>query len=196
MSVSPATQHKAEIIARLILHDKAEYDKVEAQTGAPWHWVGIIHYREADLNFKTHLANGDPLGKPTIHTPKGLLARTWDEGAVQALKKDGDLNRHDWGSFARYAYQMEAYNGWGYRGRIPSPYLWAGAADQPKGKFVSDGHFNPSKADDQLGGLVVLRSLMALTPITFTDMIPIKSPDGVIKTAVNILASVFSKGSD
>lgn len=172
MEISPSRMKQADVIARMILAHLEDYKQVEAETGVPWHWIAAVHYREASLNFKTHLANGDPLGHPTVHVPRGLLAHSWPEGAVQALKQDNDIDRHDWSDFGRYCYQMEAYNGWGYRKHgVTSPYLWSGSNQHARGKFVRDGVYSPNAIDEQLGGLVILKALMGLpdTAIIFKD---------------------------
>ena len=42
--------------------------------------------RESSCNFKTYLHNGDPLGKPTTHVPKGKNFTKFTDAAVDALK--------------------------------------------------------------------------------------------------------------
>jgi hypothetical protein len=72
-------------------------------------------------------------------------------------------------TFERLCYELEKYNGWGYRQfGIPSPYLYAKTSQAVPGKYVADGRFDPQAVDAQCGGLAVLKALMASDPtITF-----------------------------
>lgn len=45
--------------AELIKENRSRYEVVEKETGVPWWFIGVLHYREASLSFKTHLHNGD-----------------------------------------------------------------------------------------------------------------------------------------
>lgn len=143
--------------ARVILTNKARYVQVSAKTGLPWYVIGLIHMREAGFNFKTYLHNGDPLGKPTTHVPKGILFDNWEDAAINAIEREQ-------GKFTRGILEgMEAYNGTGYRARgIASPYLWSGTTEYQKGKYVADGKFDANVVDRQAGVAGVLRSLEAL----------------------------------
>jgi lysozyme family protein len=177
MEVPAGAKQRADVIARLILFHIKDYQSVETLTGVPWYWLGPIHYREGDLNFKTHLANGDSLQHDTYHVPKRLMGRpgpfTWSDAAVASIKHER-LQSIKWDGFARYAYQMEAYNGWGYRSKgVTSPYLWSQSNQHARGKYVADGVYSASAIDAQLGGLVILKSLMDLPgcpAIQFSDM--------------------------
>ena len=106
-------------LARGIVQGKPRYDQVSNATGVPWYVVGIIHAMEASLNFKTHLHNGDPLTARTVQVPRGrppfgTPPFEWEDSAIDALTlKDLDDVRV-W-SIERIAFQLEAYNGWGYR---------------------------------------------------------------------------------
>src|SRR6516165_10228292 len=56
-------------IARKIIANRARYAVVEAATGVPWFMIGPIHARESDMDFSTHLHNGDSLKARTHHVP-------------------------------------------------------------------------------------------------------------------------------
>lgn len=183
MSVSASVTLKANKVADTILAHQTEYEEVSKATDVPWVFVALIHYRESDLNFKTHLANGDSLKADTVHVPKHLMGRAgpfgWVEAAVAALKHDHDFDtKFDW-DFARLCYQLEAYNGWGYRSKgVTSPYLWSQSNQHLRGKYVRDGVYSASAIDEQLGCLVVLKSLitMGATDLSFPD-INVKTPE-------------------
>lgn len=152
--------------AHIILANWAKYTDVKNATGVPEHVTGVIHYRESDFDFETYLANGDPLfdhvGHPiqTHHVPKGLgPVKDWAEGAVLSYHHEGFDRIHDW-TIANALYEIECYNGSGYLNRnIESPYLWAGTNQYTKGKYVSDGVFDPDAVDQQLGVVPILLAL-------------------------------------
>lgn len=133
-------------------------------TNIPWFVIGLIHSLESDLDWQTHLHNGDPLSKRTTHAPRGRPALgnppfSWEESALDALRYDGLDEWDDW-SISGILYMLEKFNGAGYRSRgINTPYLWSGSQHYSKGKFVADGKFEAKAVSDQLGAGVLLHSL-------------------------------------
>jgi lysozyme family protein len=149
-----------------ILAHKARYLEVEKDTGVPWWMVGVLHLRESNLNFRTQLAQGDPLNRRSTHVPRGRGPfKTWRDGAYDALVTLKRLNRiKDW-RLEKVLYYAEQYNGWGYHYRgLPSPYLWGGTSVQRPGKFIADGKFSATAWDKQLGAAAVIRDLANLDP--------------------------------
>lgn len=152
---------------------KMRYQKVEATTGVPWFVVGCLHMRESNADFNTWLHNGDPMrrnGKPvqTVHVPANRPPDpnvSWEQGAYDALVTIEHLDQiKDWGP-EHVAYAAEKFNGFGYRNpnrNIPSPYLWGGTSVQQRGKYVSDGKYDPNVMDTQIGAMAVLREIMEL----------------------------------
>ena len=54
----------------------------------------------------------------------------------------------------------ERYNGLGYRNKgLPSPYVWAGTDKYTSGKYVADGVFDPNYVDQQLGVMLMIKSI-------------------------------------
>jgi lysozyme family protein len=164
-----------EYIAR-ILEKKDKYKSVERTSYVPWHIVAAIHLLEGSLNFTTHLHNGDPLTARTVRVPAGRPVHghppfDWKDSAIDALEYDGLSSWHDW-SVAGTCYRFEKYNGFGYRMHHPqvkSPYLWSFSNHYTKGKYASDGHFNPELVSKQCGAMVLLkrmeeRGLIGSTP--------------------------------
>jgi len=151
--------------ARRIVGHKERYQAVEAKTGVPWPLIGVLHLREADLDFSTYLGNGDPLNRPTRHVPRGRGPfNTWEEGAIDALKLDGLTNVKDW-RLEKMLYYAELFNGAGYDMRdLPSPYIWGGTNIQRPGKYVADGRFNPRVWDGQPGVSPILSEIAKLDP--------------------------------
>ena len=93
MSIRPEKRAGFERYARLIASGKTQYEEVEKATGVPWWFVGIVHLRESNCNFRTALHNGDPLfskdGTPlkTVHVPAGRGPfGSWADAAIDALR--------------------------------------------------------------------------------------------------------------
>lgn len=147
-----------EKIAQPIMAIKQRYTAVSTNTGVPWWVIAALHYREADCNFKCHLYNGDPLTARTVHVPKGQPTTgkppfTWEESAIGAIKYD-KLDQDDWHDLPSVLYHLELYNGSGYivyHKNVLSPYLWSGTNHYTKGKYRSDGIFDASEIDAQIG---------------------------------------------
>lgn len=150
-------------VSRLIKF-KPTYAAIGAELGIPWVFIGIVHGMEGGFNFNTHLHNGDPLSARTVRVPAGRPAGgqppfTWLESARDALKLKKLDQIADW-TLPRILYQLEAYNGFGYRPRgIPTPYLWSFSNLYCAGKFVADGVFDPAAVSKQCGAAVMLRTL-------------------------------------
>lgn len=144
---------------------EARYRAVEASTGVPWSVVGVLHSLEAGCSFGRHLHNGDPLSARTTHVPAGRPVAgsppfTWETSAADALALRQMTTWRDW-TIAGTLYQLEGYNGFGYRTKhgIRSPYLWAATSQEQPGHYVADGHFDPSARSQQIGAAALLRSL-------------------------------------
>ena len=150
-------------VSRLLKH-KQIYAQRGSSLGIPWALIGILHGMECGFNFGTHLHNGDPLTGPTKRVPKGRpepvqRSFTWLESANDALQMKGLHKITDW-SLPRLLFQLEAYNGFGYRPRgIPTPYLWSFSNLYRSGKFVADHEFDPNAVSKQCGAAVMLRGL-------------------------------------
>lgn len=150
--------------ARLKAHEDL-YREAMARTGVPWLVVGIIHSMERDCDPTAHLHNGDPLTARTVQKPAGRPPTgeppfKWIDSAVDALTSHNLDTVGDWPP-ERVAYELEKYNGWGYRepDRGKSAYLWSGSNHYTKGKFTSDDHFNPDVESDQAGAMPLLKHL-------------------------------------
>ncbi len=166
LSDNPAYQEKIRKFRQRVLKHKAIYQRVAERAGVPWKLIAAIHYREASFNFKSYLHNGDPLGKPTEHVPRGILFNDWESAAVHALGIKGNIRRAlgintnttDLGPLLAYS---EFYNGLGYRlsKHKTSPYVYAGTNIYQGGMYVRDGHFNPNAYDKRLGAAACILAL-------------------------------------
>lgn len=148
-----------------INENKQIYLNIESATTVPWYVVGIIHGLEASFNFKKHLHNGDPLTARTVNVPSGRPKTgnppfTFEESAVDALNMKKNIFPIDWYVVEDTLYFLERYNGLGYKNRgVNSPYLWSGSNHYIKGKYVSDGRYDPNAVSKQIGAAVILKSM-------------------------------------
>src|SRR6476620_4258238 len=163
---------------------KPRYDQVANATSVPWYVIGMIHEMEGGLNFATHLHNGDPLTHRTVQVPAGrpptgVPPFQWEESAIDALTLKGFAAVKLW-TIERIAYQLEAYNGWGYRSRntgVNSPYLWSATNNYQKGKFVRDGVFDPNAVSGQIGAMALLRRLIDIEGVNVPTEEDVPLPD-------------------
>jgi lysozyme family protein len=145
---------------------RVRYEGLGNEVKIPWYFIGIIHGLEAGFNFMGHLHNGDvPLTQRTRNVPKNrpeawLPPSDWESSAKDALDFDGFLGQADW-SLEAMLYRWEAYNGWGYRPRKnPTPYLWSFSNHYNRGKYASDGNYDPQLKSQQCGAAVMLKELL------------------------------------
>lgn len=156
--------HAAQTIAHVVEVHKTRYDAVASAVNVPYDVIGGLHYREADFDWKSNLANGDPLTAPTRHVPKGRPPNakfpvSWEYAAIDALRFD-KLDREDWSTIPHTLNNVEAYNGLGYsRMGKPSPYVWSWTDKYRKGKYVADGKYDPEAIDQQCGVAPILKLL-------------------------------------
>lgn len=153
-------------MADQILKFKQTYQAIEAETGVPWPFIGVIHIRESDGDMRTHLHNGDslrgfthqvPAGRPKVgHGPPF----TWTESAIDALKYEGLDKLHGQWNVELMLFEEEAYNGWGYLSKGDnSPYVWSWTNMYHGGKYVADGVYSSSAVDPQPGTAAMMKAL-------------------------------------
>ena len=163
-----------------ILANRTRYERVGGDTGAPWYFVAAIHNMEASQRFDRHLHNGDRLTARTRHVPAGRPPEgeppfTWEQSAEDALIMHKIGNVEQW-TLPRMLYEMEKYNGWGYRlyhAHVKSPYLWGYSNHYTSGKYVADGTWSDTTASRQCGAAVIIRRLEERHEIEpFAKLIP------------------------
>lgn len=156
--------------------NRERYDTVGKKLMIPWYVIAIIHNMESSLNFNTHLHNGDPLTKRTVHEPKNRPSNgnppfTWEESAIDALTFDKFDQWKEW-SLPNILFKLEGYNGWGYRlyhSDVFSPYLWSASNHYTKGKYVDDGTWSNTAVSQQYGAAVLLRRMTDRGTITWEN---------------------------
>jgi lysozyme family protein len=174
--IRPGNAPAVEAIVAKLVANRARYDKVSSALGIPWGFVAVIHNMEASQNFTRHLHNGDPLTGRTVQVPPGRPKSgnppfTWEESAADALTMKSLSAGTDW-SLAGTLYQLERYNGWGYRLHHPhvlSPYLWSFSGHYASGKYVADGTWSDTAVSKQCGAAVLLRRMAENGQIEFAD---------------------------
>jgi lysozyme family protein len=174
-----------------------------------WVFIAVIHNRESGMDFNTHLGQGDPLSRATIHVPAGrgpfFGTDAFERGAVDALVDCAPfaaIANRDWSISGQLTY-LERYNGLKYAnvGR-PSPYVWSDTTiyDPPSGPggkvLVDHGPIVNSVVDAQLGVAALLLKLDALDDtIHFGDMpdVPLQPtlPEPDKKPAPGVLDAVW-----
>ncbi len=166
LEISPNRFADVDRIIDRILPQRQRYQSVAGSLGTPWFFVSAIHNMESSLNFKAHLHNGDSLKARTHHVPAGrppggIPPFTWEESAGDALQMRGIDRIGEW-SLERILYELEGYNGWGYRlhhQHVKSPYLWSFSNHYSKGKYISDGTWSDTAVSRQCGAAVVVKRL-------------------------------------
>jgi lysozyme family protein len=182
-AIRPERAAGIQTIATKLVANKKRYEDVTDATGVPWFFVAVVHNMEASGKFTCHLHNGDPLTARTVQVPQGRPKTgtppfTWEQSACDALGLKALNAQTDW-SLAGTLYQLESYNGWGYRLYHPyvlSPYLWAGSTHYTSGKYVADGTWSDLEVSKQNGAAVLLRRLAELEHVAFADQPP-PAPD-------------------
>jgi len=166
MQVHPYFLQALDHVAAQLIADGAKhrYQAVADQTSVPWYVIAVIHEREASQSWAANLAQGDPWNRVSIHVPRGRGPfASWEAAAVDALENCAPRAAHwiDWSPGGLFTI-LEEYNGLGYAAMgMPSPYIWASTDQYVRGKYVSDGHYDPHAVDQQLGCAALLRRMMA-----------------------------------
>lgn len=147
-------------VAKRLVAAKARYSALSARTSVPWFVIAVIHQRESSQRWDRSIAQGDPWNRKSTHVPKGRGPfSSFEEAAVDALMNSAPFAGKwtDWSAGGTMTL-LEHYNGLGYfkRGK-PSPYIWSGTDQYSRGKYVSDGVYDPNAVDSQLGcaGLIL-----------------------------------------
>lgn len=152
--------------ARILIASKARYQAVAQVIGIPWFFIACCHWREASGSFAGVLHNGEKIigkGVKTKLVPKGRGPfATWEAAAIDALKIQ-KLDKVRMDTVERFAYEAEAYNGWGYFNHgVSSAYLWSYSSIYTGGKYVSDGKWSSIAKDQQIGVMPLLKRMMVL----------------------------------
>jgi lysozyme family protein len=170
--IKPENLNQAQEIVEKICSNRRRYRAVQRQINVPWYFIGVIHNMESSLKFTKHLHNGNSLKKRTVNVPSGRpvaepingweIGYTWEESAIDALTLKEFDQVKDW-SLAAQLWQIEKYNGFGYRMYHPevlSPYLWSATNFYTQGKYTSDGKWDANAVSAQIGVVALLQILL------------------------------------
>lgn len=182
-AIRPKREADVEAILAALLSNQARYQDVSGNSGVPWFFIAVVHSLESSRSFERHLHNGDPLSARTVHVPAGrpktgIPPFTWETSAGDALGMKGLSAQTDW-SLAGVLFQLERYNGMGYRlfhPHVLSPYLWSFSSHYTNGKYIADGTWSETAISKQCGAAVLLRRLAERGEIAFADQ-PALGPD-------------------
>lgn len=174
--IRPEKAKDVEALVEQLLKNQARYQEVATALGIPWGFIAVIHNMESSQRFDRHLHNGDPLAARTVQVPAGRPKQgnppfSWQESAVDALQLKRLGVDTDW-SLSGTLYQLERYNGFGYRLHHPhvlSPYLWGFSNHYSSGKYVADGTWSDSAITKQCGAAVLLRRMAERGLVEFAD---------------------------
>lgn len=154
-------------VAKLLYMMKPRLLKTAEVTHVPWHTIAVIRYREGgiDPGWRKNIANGQSWEQETTIVPKGRGPfHTWEEAAYDALV---NCTPHasrwkDW-SIGGELCLLEQYNGEGYwEHGWANPYLWSFSNHYVRGKYGSDGHYNPGLVDAEIGCAPLIARLYVL----------------------------------
>lgn len=167
MSVRPEKRELVDKVAVKLLGFESRYQPVTDRNGVPVIFIGPSFEREATSNFTKNPAQGWALSSISKVKPYNGPFRTWFDAAIEAYHLNGlDLvGAANW-TWELVCFYGEMFNGFGYRDYhgMHSPYLWGGTNIQTIGKYTSDGNFDPSHMDEQIGIIPVARRMVELKP--------------------------------
>jgi lysozyme family protein len=167
MTIRPERMAEIRHTVGKLAANKPRYQALATATGVPWFVIALIHDLEGGRDFNSHLHNGDPLSARTVSEPAGRPPTgnppfTWEDSAKDALQFDKLLNISPW-TIERVGFELERYNGFGYRNRHPhvkSPYLWSFTNIYTCGKFIGDRTWSETTVSKQCGALALLRFMI------------------------------------
>lgn len=165
MVIHPGIQFHVDRKVDKMISNKARYENVShhfPNPGLKWWLVALLHEMECEQDFTKYLGNGQSLNRVTTIVPKGRGPfDSFEDGAIDAIKLQGLDEVTDW-SIGNLIYVLEGFNGFGYEKlhHMNSPYAWAGSNHYIKGKYTSDGHFDPDAVSGQIGFALLLKTLL------------------------------------
>lgn len=192
MVIKPDLVSSIDRVARKIISGKSRYQAVEASTGVPWAFIGVLHNREAGCDFRGVLHNGEKIlgtGRKTKLVPRGRGPfETWEEAAEDALAIKGYKPGFPW-SLARCLFEGERFNGFGYRMHgVPSAYLWSYSNQYTRGKYIADGVWSATTVDKQMGIAPLMSRLMDLDEeVSFGSAAPLPARTSPAASAPDVI---------
>lgn len=175
----PERVHEVDFVAHRLTKLGAldHLDRVHQLTDIPIVVMAPIGERECGFDFTKNWGQGDPLTHPSVNEPRGRpplgappndrFPVTWEYAALDAFTVCDRLNVlsvAEW-TLPYACWKWEGYNGFGYRAHgIRTPYVVGGTNLQQRGKYTSDGKFDPAHMDGQLGALPIAMRMIEIVP--------------------------------
>ena len=167
MSIRKERKELIDHVAVKLIGFKTRYEPVTAANGVPAIFIGPSFEREASSDFRRNPAQGWPLSSVSHVIPHNGPFKTWFDAAIAAYHLDGldKVGAGNW-TWELVCFYAEMFNGFGYRDvhHMHSPYLWGGTNIQTKGKYTTDGNFDPNAWDEQVGVIPVARRMVEIDP--------------------------------
>ena len=192
MVIKPERMNEFKRLANKYFASSARYEAISRATGIPADFIFVVHIRESDCDFGTHLHNGDSLRGYTHQVPAGRPKVghgppfTFEESAIDALKYEGYAGQTNWG-IPDLLGRLEKYNGLGYKNKgLNSPYIWGGTNHQQPGKYVADNTFSSTTWDTQPGCAPILKLIRSSAPPPTTPMTNSAAPATGTATATPV----------
>lgn len=175
MTVRPEKVHLVDVTARRLLGNMEHYLPVQEAIGVPAIFIATSFEREAASNFKLNPAQGWPLGSRSKWIPNNGPFPNWHAAALEAYRLNGldKVGAGNW-TWELICFYGEMFNGFGYRDyhNMHTPYLWGWTNLQTPGKYVSDGKFDTTHFDEQMGMIPVARRMVQLMPELAIGVMP------------------------
>lgn len=162
--ILPGKIKEVESAADLCRSGFQRYDAVSRAVNIPWQIIAVIHKMEGGCDFRACLHNGERIigtQQKTKLVPKNRGPfQFWEDAAIDAINLEHKIPDGFEFDIANTMYFLTAYNGFGYYNRgLVSPYLWSYTNLYSKGKYVSDGNFDPNAVSKQCGAIPILWQL-------------------------------------
>lgn len=172
----PERSAEIEATVQRMLAQQPRYAAAAARSGVPWYFIAVTHQMESSGRFDRHLHNGDPLTARTRQVPAGRPRSghppfAWEDSAADALAMHALSGATDW-SLPSLLYELERYNGFGYRlyhPEVRSPYLWSYSFHYTAGKYVADGRWSHTARSAQCGAATLLRRMVERGHVDLVD---------------------------
>lgn len=162
----------------------AFYVDLAAAVNVPAVVIGAIDYREDNCDPSRGIGQGDRWDRKSVNVPRGCGPFASRKAADIFYIRYDHLDRppvsYAEGGLAVGCFEQEGYNGWGYAAHgIRSPYIAGGTNFQQRGKYTSDGHWDPDHMDEQVGTLPIMVELIKRHP-ELAFGVPIVAAPGIV----------------
>lgn len=179
MTIRPEKREAVDHMAVRILGVKSRLQQVTDANGVPIAFIGPSVMREDNLDFTRNPAQGAPLNRISSIIPHNGPFRTWFDAAIAAYHLNGldKVGAANW-TWEKICFYGELFNGFGPRDyhHQHTSYLWGGTNIQTVGKYTSDGHYDATHWDEQLGMMPVARRMAEIDPTVALAPLPIPEP--------------------